>query len=85
MYTTSCFRNLGTESCFRRRVAAYRFKAEGHVTVFVREILYKTHLTVIIRLWKSYVVTHPKRFVYCKLGVAEIKSERPPAPFGLAS
>jgi hypothetical protein len=27
---------LGREGCFGRRVAAYRFKVKGHVTVFVR-------------------------------------------------
>jgi hypothetical protein len=51
--------------------------------VFVGEIRYLTFLNVIIRPRKSYVVTRPKIFVYCKLGVAELKLERFPVPFGL--
>jgi hypothetical protein len=40
---------------------------------------------VIIRPRESYVVTLPKRFVYCKLGVAELKLERSGSPLGLAN
>ena len=50
-------------------VAAYRFKAEGHVAVFLGEIRYQTFLNVIIRPRESYVVTRPKIFVYWKHGV----------------
>jgi len=39
-------------------VAAYRFKAEGHVTMLVYEIPYYTLLTTIIRPTESSVVTY---------------------------
>jgi hypothetical protein len=73
MFTIFGFRNLGREVCFVRRAAAYRFKAEGHVRVFVCEIPYKTFLNVIICPKENYVLTRHKRFVYCNLGDAEIK------------
>ena len=38
MFTRFGFRNLWREGCFGRRLAPYHFKADGHVTVFVREI-----------------------------------------------
>jgi hypothetical protein len=80
MFTMSGFRNLEREGSFGRRVAAYRFKAKGHVTVFVRSMLDPSYCP-----WKSYVVTRPVIFVYCKLGVAKMKLERSPAPFDLAT
>ena len=64
------FRNLGREVYFERRLAPYRFKAEGHVTVFTCEMPYYTFHIVIFCPRKSYVVTQTKRFVYCNLGVA---------------
>jgi len=38
MYTSFGFRNLRRQGYSGRQVAAYRFRAEGHVTVFVCEI-----------------------------------------------
>jgi len=38
MYTTFDFRNLRRQGYSGRQVAVYRFRAEGHVTVFVCEI-----------------------------------------------
>ena len=37
MFKTSDFRSYGRESCFGRRVAVYRIKAKGQVTVYVCE------------------------------------------------
>ena len=66
-------------------MAAYRFIAKGHVTVLVCEIPCQTLLTAIIRPKECYILAHPKTFAYCKLGVAELKLERSPVPFILAS
>jgi hypothetical protein len=80
MFTTSGFRNLGEEGCFGRRVAEYRFKVKGHVTVLVLDPSY-CHNSPLGKL----LVTCPKIIDYCRLGVAELKLEPSPEPFGLAS
>jgi len=85
MFNTFGFRNLGRESCSGRRVAAYRFKAKGHVTVSVCDVPCYTLLTVIIRPRESYIVAHPKIFVYGKLEVAKQILERSLGPFSVAS
>jgi len=53
--------------------------------VYVREIPYWSLLTVVIHPRERYVVTHPKRFVFCELVDAELKLEPFAAQLGLAS
>ena len=85
MITMFGFGNMETGVCFGGRATAYRFKAEGHVMVYVREIPYWSLLTVVIHPRERYVVTHPKRFVFCELVDAELKLEPFAAQLGLAS
>jgi hypothetical protein len=51
----------------------------------VYDMPYLEVLAVIIHPVKGYKVTRLKIFVYYKLGVSQLKSERSAAPLGLAN